>query len=364
MRIGIDVSALAKRERTGVARYGVALLDALLPLAADHSFVLGCRLSRLRRARFRYAPRAANATRRWFVDVAPRLALGDLDVFHGLDARIPLRAPFPCVATLHDVGAVELDAIANSGFRKKKHDAFATLAREARRIICVSAATRDAFCQRYDVPRERFAVVHHGVDPRFRPADPATIDALRAKLGLPRAYVLFVGLLSTRKNLIPLVHAFESAAKDLRDTALVLAGGQGHGHAELDDAIARSAVHDRILRPGFIADADLPALYSGARVFVFPGLTEGFGMPMLEAMACGTPVLAHDAPVTTEVAADAAATVDARDAGAIAAALRRAATDDAWRARAVTAGHARAGSFTWEAAARATLDVYRAAAAE
>ncbi|MCC7173422.1 MAG: hypothetical protein IT459_23460, partial [Planctomycetes bacterium] len=135
MRIGIDVSALAKRERTGVARYGVALLDALLPLAERETFVLGCRLSRLRRARFRYAPRRANATMRWFVDVAPRLALGELDVFHGLDARIPPRAPFPCVATLHDVGAVELDAIANSGFRAKKHDAFATLAREARRIV-------------------------------------------------------------------------------------------------------------------------------------------------------------------------------------------------------------------------------------
>lgn len=364
MHIGIDVSALAKRERTGVARYGVALLDALLPLAANDTFVLGCRLSRLRRARFRYAPRHANSTMRWFVDAAPRLALGDLDVFHGLDARIPNRAPFPCVATLHDVGAVELEAIANSGFRAKKHDAFATLAREARRIVCVSAATRDAFRQRYAVPIERFAVVHHGVDDRFRPAAAATIDALRARLALPRRYALFVGLLSTRKNLIPLVHAFERVAAELGDAALVLAGGLGHGHVELDDVIARSRVGDRIVRPGFIADADLPALYSGARAFVFPGLTEGFGMPMLEAMASGTPVLAHDAAVTHEVAGDAATTFDARDVDAIASTLRTAIHDDAWHARFVALGRARAAQFTWEAAARKTLEVYRAVATE
>lgn len=364
MRIGIDVSALAKRERTGVARYGVALLDALLPLAERDTFVLGCRLSRMRRARFRYAPRRANATLRWFVDVAPRLALGDLDVFHGLDARIPARAPFPCVATLHDVGAVELDAIANSGFRAKKHDAFATLARDARRIVCVSAATRDAFRQRYAVPLERFAVIHHGVDARFGPVDAAATESLRARLALPRRYVLFVGLLSTRKNLVPLVHAFGTVARELGDVALVLAGGSGHGHVELDAVIAHSPVRDRIVRPGFIADADLPALYAGARAFVFPGLTEGFGMPMLEAMACGTPVLAHAAPVTTEVAADAATTIDARDVDAIATALRTAVLDDAWHARFVTLGRARAASFTWEAAARKTLEVYRAVASE
>jgi len=363
MRIGVDVSSLAKRERTGVARYGVALLDAMFPLAENDTFVLGCRLSRLRRARFRYVPGVPHASLRWFADVAPRLALGDLDVFHGLDARIPARAPFPCVATLHDVGAVELAAIANSGFRAKKHDAFATLAREARRIICVSAATRDAFVDRYGAPLERFAVIHHGVDARFRPVDDAAVEELRARLGLPRRYVLFVGLLSTRKNLIPLVRAFDACATKLPDVALVLAGGFGHGHGELDDAIAHAATRDRILRPGFVADADLPALYRGARAFVFPGLTEGFGMPMLEAMACGTPVLAHAAVVTAEVAGDAATTFDARDPDAIACALVRAVDDDAWHARARAAGSARARQFTWEAAARATLDVYRAAAA-
>ncbi len=363
IRVALDASCTAKRERTGVARYAVCLIDAMLQVASDDTFVLGFRASRVKRHRFRYRPDAANARVRYFVDRGLRWWLGRPDVFHGLDARLPRARGFPAVVTLHDVAPAEHADIATAGFREKKLAAYEWIAERADRIICVSAATRDAFRRRFDVPADRFDVIHHGLEERFRPASADRVRAVLEPLGIARPYALFVGLLSARKNLTPLIRAFDQVAADVPDLALVLAGGRGHGAEDVDRAIDAARHRDRIIRPGFVSDDALPLLYAGARAFVLPSRNEGFGIPILEAMACRAPVIAADVPVAREVAGDAARLVDPDDDAALAGALADlAASEDApERTARIERGAALAARYSWRAAATKTLAAYRRA---
>ncbi|MBI4879466.1 MAG: glycosyltransferase family 4 protein [Planctomycetes bacterium] len=363
LRIALDASAAAKRERTGVARYAACLIDALLAAAPDWQFTLGCRLSRLRRHRYRLRPRAANARTRYFTDASVRLCLGAADVFHGLDARIPPRCPCPAVVTLHDLGPLERPEIAAAGFRGKKLAAYQVIAARSARIICVSDATRDAFRRAFDLPEERFAVIHHGLEPRFRPQTEQAVEAALRRLGIARPYLLFVGLLSARKNCAALVRAFDRMAEAVPGLRLVLAGGRAHGFAEVEQALAAARARARIVLLGFVEDELLPPLYAGARAFVFPGRNEGFGLPMLEAMACGAPVMAADTAVAREVAGGAALLADTGVEGAFAAALARICSERALAEELSARGALRAKEFSWQAAALRTLEVYRAAAA-
>jgi glycosyltransferase involved in cell wall biosynthesis len=359
--VAFDASCTAKPQRTGVGRYAACLLDALIPrLAArgDTSVTLGYRLSRWRRASFRYRHAAACVRERWFLDALAAPLLGHHDVFHGLDARLPRGLSGKSIATLHDVGAIAERDISSAGFRDKKFAAYRDLQERADRIVCVSQATRDAFRALFPAPESKFAVVHHGLEPRFAPPDAESRIALRARLELPERYILFVGLLSSRKNLTVLVEAFSRLASRDSSLWLVLAGGRAHGSDAVDAAIERSAHRDRIWAPGYVSDADLPALYAEARAFVFPGLAEGFGMPMLEAMACGAPVIAADRPVTHEVAGDAAVTFDGADSSALAATIERVIADSSERSTLLARGMARAAEFSWDAAALRTLSIY------
>jgi glycosyltransferase involved in cell wall biosynthesis len=265
------------------------------------------------------------------------------------------------VATLHDVGAIERAEIASAGFRDKKLAAYSDLAQRATRIICVSDATRDAFRALFPLPVDRFAVIHHGLEPRFRPPKADELARLITKHRLPARYLLFVGLISSRKNLVRAVEAFSRIAADDASIHFVLAGGNAHGFDDIGHAIASSEARDRIRLFGYVDDADLPALYGAARALVFPGLAEGFGMPMLEAMACGTPVLAADRPVTHEVVGDAALLANGEDEGSLAEAMASILGDEELRTRLVEHGLARAARFSWANAAEATLAVYRAA---
>lgn len=358
LRIALDASCAAKRERTGVARYATCLLDALARAGAGDQFTVGYRLSRFRRRRHAHRPAGDNVRVRWFTDALAKLLLGPFDLFHGLDARIPPDARFPRVATLHDVAPALAEGIASRGFRDKKQAAYCRLAAEADRIICVSKATRDQFQRLFDLPAARFAVIHHGIEPRFRPLAPDEVERALEPLRVRRPYLLFVGLLSARKNLVPLVAAFDKLARKIGNLRLVLAGGAAHGFEQVGAAVSRSPHRARIVLPGFVPDAALPALYAGAEAFVFPSRHEGFGIPMLEAMACGVPVVAADTAVAREVAGDAALLVDTDDPLALAEALLRLHGDPQARGDLVARGAARAAGRSWDDAARRTLAVY------
>lgn len=355
--IAIEASALCTPRPSGVARYARELGTALLAPAASgetaHEFVFAYRLSRWRER----GHCLAGTPRLWYQEPLPLLAARPALV-HGTDLRVPAWRGVPAVATLHDVFALLSDEWSPPAFRARKLAAYRALPARCARIIAVSEATRRDFLARVDCPPERVVVVHEGVSPAFAAPPPARREAALARLGLAGGapYLLFVGGLDRRKNLLGLARTL-AATPALAEFALVVVGGEGHGAAELRGDPVWSALGPRLRWLGAVADADLPALYACAAAFCLPSFAEGFGLPVLEAMACGTPVVVSDRGALPEIAGGHARLADPASPTAIAEALLAAlAMTSAERA----AARAHAATFTWERAARATLDVYNA----
>lgn len=366
MRIGIDCSCLAKPEKTGVARYCAALV-AELPnvLAPEDRVVQLYRVSRLRRRRWFICTDDSRFSTALLNDKIVPLFPGGLDVVHGPDLRIPQVPGVPAVATIHDVSALDLPGIAGDTFRRRKLLALADVARRAAVILCISPFTEAAFLRRYPEAEGRTRVVPQGISPLFRPEDAARIRAVRRVRGLTSPYVLFVGQVSTRKNLKPLVEAFGRlhAATPGLDLDLVLAGPIQMGGDDVVRAAEALPVADRVRFLGFVHDDELPALYSGAEAFAFPSKAEGFGMPTIEAMACGCPVVAAKAGANETTAGDAAVWAEPDSSAALAAALRRAIARGPERDGLVLRGLRRAAAFSWRETALRTVGAYRDALA-
>ncbi len=353
--VAIEASALCTPRPSGVARYTRELATALLALAArgetPYDFLLAYRLSRWReRERC-----LEGAPRLWYQEPLPPLGPRPLLV-HGTDLRVPAWRGVPGVATLHDVFALLSDAWSPPAFRARKIAAYRALPARCARIVAVSEATRRDFLERVDCPPERVVVVHEGVSPSFAPpplaARAAALTRYRLEGGPP--YLLFVGGIDRRKNLRGLLRAL-LAEPALGDYRLAIVGGEGHGAAELLDDPTWRALAPRLLRLGVVPDADLPALYAGAAAFCLPSFAEGFGLPLLEAMACGTPVMAADRGALPEIAGGHARLAEPESPGAIGAAILDAlAATPAER----EAARAHAAQFTWERTARGMLQVY------
>lgn len=297
-----------------------------------------------------------------------------IDVFHATDYLAPPRPGAPALVTIHDLSFLRHPELADPALARFLARAVPRAARRAARVVADSAWTRSDVIALLGVPPERVGVAYAGVDAAFRPAGPgidaAADEAARRRLGLDAPYVLGVGTIEPRKDWPTLVTAFaaarapgEGAASPLAGHALVLCGGLGWRTEATLAAVdaARAAGHD-VRRLGFVGDADLPAVYRGATAFAFPSRYEGFGLPPLEALACGVPTVVSDASCLPEVVGDAALRAPCGDAAALAAALRALAGDGALRARLAAAGPARAARFRWAAAADAVVDAYRAVA--
>jgi glycosyltransferase involved in cell wall biosynthesis len=207
-------------------------------------------------------------------------------------------------------------------------------------------------------------VIPHGIGERFRPPSAERVEAVRARLGLPRRYVLYVGTLEPRKNLTVLLEAYARLVTGGRvDEDLVLVGRLGWERSELMRAAAHDAIRGRVHVTGWVEDDVLPVLYAGARAFVYPSIEEGFGFPPLEAMAAGVPTVSSDTSSLRENLAGAAELVAPTDVVALTAALGRVLADERLRAKLVRAGLERAGSFRWDESARSTLRCYAELAA-
>jgi glycosyltransferase involved in cell wall biosynthesis len=276
-------------------------------------------------------------------------------LLHGLHYELPLRAGLPQVVTVHDLTLLthpewhEASKVRYFGWAMRRAVAAAT------RVLCVSATTAADLAERLDVPADRIDVTPLGTD--LRPAVEEQVAELRRRLGLDGPYLLGLGTVEPRKDLPTLVRAFAALAGDLPHR-LVLAGLAGWGTGELETAVAASGAADRILVAGYVPEDDKAALLSGADVFAYPSRYEGFGLPVLEAMACGTPVVTTTGGSLPEVAGDAAALVEPGDAAALAAALAKLAGDPAARRDAAARGLVRAAGFTWRRCATQTAAAY------
>jgi glycosyltransferase involved in cell wall biosynthesis len=282
------------------------------------------------------------------------------DVIHGLVNVLPLTTNTPGVVTVHDLSFVRLPEM----FPPLKRLYLTALCRasvaRAAHVIAVSNQTAHDLARFFQVPAARLHVIPNGVDARFHPA-PDRAAALRRDQGLPERYWLYLGTLEPRKNLTLLLEAFAQwrrRAQDGAEVHLVLAGARGWGYDAIFARAVELGLSDRVHFPGFIAADALPDWYRAAEAFVYPSRYEGFGLPVLEAMACGTPVLCSAAPGVREVAGTAAILLPPDDAAAWAAGMALVAGQPALRAALQRAGVARAREFGWEAAAIQTLEVY------
>ena len=278
---------------------------------------------------------------------------------------VPPIHPPRTVVTIHDLGYLYYPEAHTPSARLYLDGSTRYSARAARRIIAVSDATKRDLVARYGVPARKICVVLHGVDPEFRHVtDPTAVAAAAARYGLDNArpYLLFVGTLQPRKNLGLLIEAFAQLRGGWDPAGgvlprLALGGKKGWLYDTLFAQVRQLGLEDDVRFLGYVADGDLPALYSGAAAAVLPSLYEGFGLPALEAMACGTPLLAANASSLPEVTGDAALLVDPRDAGAWTAALDRVLHDPELRADLRWRGTERAAQFTWARTAAETLAV-------
>ena len=318
IRAGVDVSPLVQT-RAGTARHVNGLLGAL----AGHDV-------EVTPLAFGGRGRAATVARDtwWYYRGLPRAARG-LEILHCTTFRGPLRAPVPFTVTLHDLALVRHPELFPRWHRLSGRAGIGRVARAADRVLAVSEFTKREAVELLEVPPERVTVIGNAVDPVFSPDGPAAEGE----------YVLAVGTLEPRKNLPRVAAAAVRAGVELR-----VAGAEGWGGVEASGAL------------GEVSDEELAALYRGALCLVFPSLYEGFGIPVLEAMACGTPVVTSAGGATEEVAGGAAVLVDPFDVDAIAAGIAEAA---ARRGELHALGLARAGSYSWAAVADAVESVWR-----
>ena len=358
MRIAIDASAVAEPRRTGIGNYVRSLLRCLSELDTENQYYICHRFSRLRHwGSFVRVPRP-NFHNKIIHEPFNPFFMRRLDVFHGPDARLPRSAAVKKVVTCHDIASLLTDAYADEKFRRMKVERYEHIAGEATRIIATSESTRRDMARHLRVDARKITVIPLGVSDDFHPRPPEEVAAIRTRLGLEKDFLLSVGVVTRRKNTRRVIEAFHAVSKG-RDIQLVLAGRRGYGWQEELAPIEELGLKDKVRLLGYVADEDLPPLYSAARAVVFPSLYEGFGIPLVEAMACGTPVVTSNCSSLPEVAGDAALLVDPYDTEAIAEAARRLLDDEALRQALRARGIERAKLFPWSRTARDTLQVYR-----
>ncbi|HEX8229757.1 MAG TPA: glycosyltransferase family 1 protein [Chloroflexia bacterium] len=368
--IGIDASRAVIAQRTGTEHYSASLLDALtrLPETGRYNFRLYVNMPSAEEARERLG---FDLPHNWQVVPAPfprmwthlRLSREMLRRPPGVlfvpSHVVPLWHPRRTVVTVHDLGYLEYPQAHTRFSRFYLHLSTYFSARSARGVIAISEATKRDLVKHYRVPPRKISVIYHGRDPIFTPVDDAARRAeVAAKYGVQAPYGIHVGTLQPRKNLGLLVEAWDILRGSMEQPPqLLLAGKRGWLYDSLFEMVRARGLTDLIRFADYVERDDLPALYSGALALTFPSLYEGFGLPPLEAMSCGTPVIASTATSLPEVVGDAGLLLDAHDPHPWAEAVQRLMRDPALQAELRHKGLERAAHFTWERSARETLKV-------
>lgn len=365
MKIGIDCR-LHYYNRTGIGRYIRNLVRAFPDCAIDDVELVLLQSRREREAIVR-APevRSSRAVtpahhrwERWLL--ATEVALKHIDVLHSPDHVAPRGMGWMSVVTVHDLSFLAHPEAYSSESLLYYTNVFRTL-HAAAKVITVSEFSRHEVLDRISLAPERVTTIREAVDPIYYPRSAADCESVRNRLEIPDSYMLVVGTIEARKNLERLLAAY--ALLPRRDRPhLVFAGGRGYHYERVLEAVQEHRLEDQVKFLGFVNDDDLPMLYSGALCLLYPSKYEGFGLPILEAMACGCPVLTSNLGSMAEVAGDAAVLVDPNSAEAIAEGIMSHLGDSGLRAGMIAKGHIRVKDFTWRAAAEQTLALYREAA--
>ena len=299
----------------------------------------------------------------WEQMVAPVAARRErIDVWHAMAFVAPLFSPCPTVVTVLDLSFLRYPEAFKAFNRLYLRSMTRASVRRASRVIAISESTRQDVIALLGVAPDRVQRVYCGVEPSFCPAPKAEIEAFRQQKGLPERFVLNLGTIEPRKNVARLVQAYASlvasAPGEMADVPLVVAGGRGWLAGPIDACVQELGVQDRVWFTGYVPEAEKRLWYNAASCFCYPSLYEGFGLPPLEAMACGVPVIASDVASLPEVVGDAGLTVSPLDTAALAEAMRQVLLDAALHADLAARGRARALRFSWAEAARQTAEIY------
>lgn len=376
MRIAIDYTA-AIRQGAGIGNYVRYLVDALLAQDSKNQYIL---LTSGRPTQERPFPKAENVRARsiiipdrylnilwyrWRLPLHATYFTGQVDIYHGPDFVLPpLNGKIRKIVTVHDLAFLEHPEYAVPQLVAFLNKVVPEAVGAADVVAAVSQATRQTLIEHLKTPPEKITIIPNGVRPHFRRiTDPILLAATRHKFGLKHPLVLGVGTLEPRKNhpgLIKAFHKAQSAAgKNQRPAMLALAGGPGWLYEETQQLIAKLKLEKKVRFLGRVSELELITLYSMADVFAFPSFFEGFGVPPLEAMACGAPVITSNASSLPEVVGDAALLIDPHNTSELAKAMIRLLEDEQLREELRQKGYARAQLFTWPKSASKMLSVYQ-----
>lgn len=372
--ITIDYTPAAE-QGGGIGRYVRELVAAVAhqPVGGfDYKlFVAGASRNQLPpppAAHFQWVP--TRITPRWFARLWHRLQMpvpleiftGRMALYHATDfVLLPTLPGVRTLLTVHDLSFVRVPDAAAPSLKAYLDVVVPRSVRAATHILADSQATKDDLITLYNTPPEKITVLLSGVETRFKPVtNPVSLMTMRTKyeLGM-RPYILSLGTVQPRKNYERLVQSLGLLRDNGMDIDLVIVGGKGWLDGPLYQTIAQLHLEDHVHITGFADEADLPALYTGAVCFALPSLYEGFGIPVLEAMACGTPVVTSNLSSLPEVAGDAALLIDPYNIEELTHALARLITEDALRQQLIERGFTRAAGFTWDRSAQHLLEVYQ-----
>ena len=368
MRIGIDAHMVGTRE-TGNETYCVGLVEGLTGLMDGNQYVIytssqGALAHLDGQPSFeRHVLARESSLWRLSVGFAQASHTDRLDLLH-ITYNAPLMARCPLVVAVHDISYVHFPEFFSRRDLRLLNTLVPYSVRVARQVLTLSESAATDIATVYKVPREKITVVPLAARSLFRNiADPLRVKELRGQHGLDGPYILAVGNLQPRKNLTRLVEALARLPKSLRDLKLVLVGKAQWQQSAIYERVRELGLEDRVVFTGYVPDEDLAVLYHGSVALVYPSLYEGFGLPILEAMACGTPVICSNTSSMPEVAGDAAIMMDPTDVGAMAEAITQVAGDPRLRAQLAARGLRRNAAFTWRETARQTMEAYEKCAA-
>jgi glycosyltransferase involved in cell wall biosynthesis len=373
MLIGIDASRAARAERTGTETYSLHLIRAMLSAAPQRRFRLYADRALPRELSAPNAePRVMPFPRLWtHARLATEMFARPPNALFVPAHVVPLIHP-RTVVTVHDLGYLYFPQAHPTPARIYLDLSTRWSVRVAAHVVADSQATKDDLVRHCAAPHDKITVAHPGRDENFgRVDDPAAIESVKHRYGISGEYLLHIGTLQPRKNLARLIQAFSNlkfqtpalrAGTSVSNLKLVLAGSKGWLCDEILAQVKRSGLEGQVLLPGRVADEDKAALVSGTTALVFPSLYEGFGLPIVEAMQCGAPVICSNTSSLPEVAGDAALLVDPLDVDALTRAMLRLLAEADLRRTLVERGYAQAQKFSWQSCAATVLSVIESAA--